>query len=175
MIFFGHLGITLLVGMLLSLPIIPVIIGVLLPDVIDKTLFTLGILPCGRSFAHNIFFGPIVASLVFVLTRRKNIAIPILFGLYMHLLEDAKNFVPWFYPIVNYNFSCAPVKITLGQYEIAMEIVGMILLLAIFFWRPKIIYLRERLDYVLRHYVVGKSDSKLRSKKRRNQKKTARV
>ncbi len=175
MIFFGHLGITIFVGMLLSLSIIPVIVGVLLPDVVDKLFFTLGLLPCGRSFAHNIFFGPIVASIVFVLTRKKNIAIPILFGSYMHLLEDAKSFVPWFYPIVNYNFSCDPVKIALGPFEIVTELIGIILLLAVFFWRPKIIYLREKLDYVLKHYVIGKSNSKLRSKKRRNQKKAARV
>ena len=71
MLLLGHLGITLFMGSILGMSLLFLAIGVLLPDIIDKGFYILGLLPCGRSLAHNIFFGPIVAGLVFVITRKK--------------------------------------------------------------------------------------------------------
>ncbi len=163
---FGHLGITILLGTFLRLPILFLAIGVLLPDVVDKVFFEFGFLPCGRSFAHNLFFGPIVSLALFLLTRKKNISLAILFGSYMHLIEDLRNFVPWFYPLVNYNFVCAPLEFRIDTFIIVTEVVGIVLLAATFIFKSKIIYLRERVNYKLKNYVTRRIGPKIRSKKK---------
>ena len=170
MIFFGHLGITLFVGALLFMPLFFVAIGVMLPDIVDKTFFILGFLPCGRSLAHNLFFGPIVAAATYAITRRKDLALAILFGSYMHLIEDSRGFVPWLYTVVGYEFECMPIALHIGIFEIVTESVGIVLLLAVIFYRNKIIYLRERLNYVLKSYGDRRTRAKVRGKKRRNKK-----
>ncbi len=166
---FGHLGITIFLGSLIGLRILFVAIGVLLPDVVDKVFYELGFLPCGRSLAHNLFFGPVLALLTFLLTRRKDISLALLFGSYLHLIEDLKNFIPWFYPFVQYNFDCQPLReIHLGLFELVTESVGIALLLATFLFKTKIIYLRKILSNRLKHYGIGRAGKKVRIKKRRN-------
>ena len=167
MIFFGHLGITIFLGMLLFLPILYVGIGALLPDIVDKLFFNLHLLPCGRSLAHNIFFGPAVAALIYLVTRRKDISLAILFGCYLHLIEDVTNFIPWFYPVVSYTFNCGPTTIHLGTFEIVAEVIGLSLLILTIFYQSKVIYLREKINYWLRHNVNGRDKKKIRTKKRR--------
>ena len=167
MIFFGHLGITIFLGMMLFLPILYVGIGALLPDIVDKLFFNLHLLPCGRSLAHNIFFGPVVAGVVYLITRRKDVSFAILFGSYLHLVEDATNFIPWFYPVVNYAFSCGPTTLHLGRFELVAEVVGLSLLILILFYKSKVIYVREKINYWLRYGAIGRTRKKIRTKKGR--------
>ena len=104
MIFFGHIGITLLFGTLLSLSILALIIGSMIPDIIDKPLQLLGITSSGRFIGHTLFMGLIVSGISFLILRKKFVSISLLFGVWFHLLQDAMDFVPWFYPFVNYTF-----------------------------------------------------------------------
>ena len=52
----GHVGIALILSSLFFVPAAAMVAGVLLPDIFDKGLALLGVLECGRSAGHNIFF-----------------------------------------------------------------------------------------------------------------------
>ncbi|MFW9882480.1 MAG: metal-dependent hydrolase [Candidatus Thorarchaeota archaeon] len=79
------------------------IIGALLPDIIDKPILLLG-LGSGRLLSHNIFFILIAFLILFLFTKRNlKISIPFLVGLTIHLILDLPE-VPLFYPLISYNF-----------------------------------------------------------------------
>lgn len=79
------------------------VIGSLLPDLIDKPLLLLG-LGTGRLFTHNLLF--VLMSFLFLhfLTKQNlKISFPFLFGVIMHLILDIP-YVPFFYPFISYEF-----------------------------------------------------------------------
>ncbi len=79
------------------------IIGSLLPDLIDKPLLLLGFGP-GRFFAHNLMFVLISFLIIHFSTKRNlRISVPFLFGVIMHLILDIPE-VPFFYPFISYEF-----------------------------------------------------------------------
>ena len=62
-----------------------------LPDLIDKPLVTVGILPEGRALGHSLLFGIPLCSLVIALTRRtrdRTLAPAVGIGYATHLLGD---------------------------------------------------------------------------------------
>ena len=79
------------------------VIGSLLPDLIDKPLFLLGF-GTGRFFTHNLLF-VLMSFLVLHFSTKQNLKIsfPFLFGVIMHLLLDIP-YVPFFYPFISYEF-----------------------------------------------------------------------
>lgn len=139
----GHIGIALLISTLLYLPAVFVIAGVLLPDIVDKALLVSGFTVCGRFFGHTIFFGPIVSLITYIVTRRKDLALAVLFGSYMHLLQDIGRFIPWFYPIVDYQFVCP--KVAIGAFEIITESLGLSFIIVKIFFNSKLLYYRDRI------------------------------
>lgn len=161
----GHIGIALFLSTLFYLPALFAILGVILPDAIDKIFFTFGFLPCGRYLGHNLFFAPILALITFALTKKKNFALAILFGTYLHLLQDAREFIPWFYPLVNYPFDCVPFEVHIGLFEIITESIGASLLIITVFFKTKVLYLREKL-FLLIKYGNKKFISKISRKER---------
>ncbi len=100
----GHLGIPLPVSRLLKLNMVVTGLCALLPDLVDKPLWALGIVCYGRYAAHTLLFVFLVA-IVFSL-RKRAYGLSALLGGMSHLLLDAVGggFVPWFYPFVKYNF-----------------------------------------------------------------------
>jgi len=80
------------------------IIGSLLPDIIDKILLFLN-LGSGRGISHTILF-VLISSIVlhFITKGRKAISIPFFVGLVIHLILDLPK-VPLFYPFIMYDFS----------------------------------------------------------------------
>jgi len=79
------------------------IIGSLLPDIIDKPLLLLG-LGTGRLFSHNLFFILIAFLILFIFTKRNlRISVPFLAGMSIHLILDIPK-VPLFYPLISYDF-----------------------------------------------------------------------
>ena len=79
------------------------IIGSLLPDIIDKPLFLLG-LANGRFFSHNLLFTIISFLIVFLVSKRNlEISLPFLAGMVLHLLLDLP-YVPLFYPFITYKY-----------------------------------------------------------------------
>ncbi|MFX1570988.1 MAG: metal-dependent hydrolase [Promethearchaeota archaeon] len=79
------------------------IIGALLPDIIDKPLFLLS-LADGRLFSHNLLFVIVSFLIVHIFTKgNKTVSLPFLIGLSSHIILDLP-FVPLFYPFISYNF-----------------------------------------------------------------------
>jgi membrane-bound metal-dependent hydrolase YbcI (DUF457 family) len=139
----AHMGIALMFASLLGLPFLGALIGGLAPDIVDKPLFALGLIPCGRFFAHSIFFGPIIAGVAFLITRRRDVALAVLLGVYVHLLLDARYFLPWFYPIVEYSFYCPPTTVSPDLVALAFEGIGVLLIPIVLVLKPRIKYLES--------------------------------
>jgi len=141
----AHIGIVLFVASLLYLPLIAAMVGGILPDIVDKTLFITGLAPCGRFFAHSIFFGPIIAGISFLITRRKDLSLALLLGCYIHLILDMRYFLPWFYPLVQYTFYCPPIEIRPDLIAVVFEGIGVLLIPITFVLKPKIKHLKKLL------------------------------
>ncbi|MHA1195664.1 MAG: metal-dependent hydrolase [Promethearchaeota archaeon] len=79
------------------------IIGSILPDLIDKPLSILG-LGSGRGYAHTLLFVGVV-YIITLLVSKKNwmVSNGLLIGLGFHLVMDLPE-VPLFYPFVYYDF-----------------------------------------------------------------------
>ncbi len=142
----GHLGIALIIASVFYIPVAAFVVGVFLPDIVDKGLAILGIVECGRSVAHNVFFAIGAGAVALAATRKKSIALAILLGVLLHLAQDSTHFVPYLYPLVQYDFSdCGPVAFQPSPFEIAMEAVGLALIVVWWKFKSKLIYLRERI------------------------------
>jgi hypothetical protein len=74
----------------------------ILPDLVDKTLWVLGVLPNGRNIGHTLFTVFLVA-LAFSLKKRVYGLVALCGGM-AHLLSDRSALVPWFYPFKTYDF-----------------------------------------------------------------------
>ncbi|MHA1913380.1 MAG: metal-dependent hydrolase [Promethearchaeota archaeon] len=76
-------------------------IGSLLPDIIDKPIYLLG-LGNGRFVSHNLLFITLAFLAVLLISRRNfKLSIPFLIGMGLHLVLDLP-YVPWFYPFMTY-------------------------------------------------------------------------
>jgi hypothetical protein len=140
----GHIGITVFLSILLYLPAQFSAIGVLLPDIADKVLYVSGLSPSAHFIGHTILFGLIAGLITFVVTKRKDVSLAILFGCIIHLIEDVGSFIPWVYPFVNYTFTPGPL-IVITTYTILNEILGGILLIISIVFNSKLIFYRERI------------------------------
>jgi len=160
-----HLGITALVAVIIGLPIFSSMIGALLPDIVDKGLFFLGVAPYGRFFAHSIFFGPLIALIIFMLTRKSYLALSILFGCYLHLLVDITYFVPLFYPLVGYNFPSNKFEMDLWWFIILTESMGIAILYSSIRFKSEILYYRNRVFAWMKKSTKCSSSMKRKRKK----------
>jgi hypothetical protein len=127
MILFGHIGLSIFLGSFLSLSLFAVLTGALIPDVIDKTLLLFGLINTGRFIGHTLFLGILISLVFYIIFRRKLVSISLLLGYMLHLLEDATHFVPWFYPFINYDFSAYSLGPVFTPFNIASEIVGIVM------------------------------------------------
>lgn len=142
----GHIGIALIIATLFYMPLAAFVLGSILPDIFDKSLAIAGLIPCGRSFAHNVFFAIAAGAVAFGITRRKGVGIALALGVLLHLAQDAYYFVPYLYQLVQYDFGdCGPVTFTPNTINIAFEVVGLALIIVWWRFRPKLFYLRERI------------------------------
>jgi hypothetical protein len=97
----GHVGIALPAGRVLRLNLPIVFLCALLPDLVDKSLWALGI-GGGRYIAHTLLFVFVIAGVLFL--WRRVYGLSALLGIGSHLLLDIRGFIPWFYPFVSYDF-----------------------------------------------------------------------
>lgn len=162
MLFFGHIGITTFIGRFLFLSFWIVAFSAFLPDIVDKGLFVSGMSQYTRLVAHNLFFGPIVSVLALALTKRKEVAIAVLFGTYMHLIEDMRHPLPLLWPFVSYD---APplkeLKIAPDLFDIALEGIGISSLAVLFLFRKNINHSRNKLWTKLRGYYDRRIEKKV--------------
>lgn len=97
----GHIGLSLILAYLLKLnPVVTAFCGIL-PDIVDKLLYIMGI-GGGRYIGHTLLF-TILVSIVFFLWKRKY-GFAALVGGILHLVLDLHALVPWFYPFKEYDF-----------------------------------------------------------------------
>ena len=145
MLFLGHIGFTAFVASLFYLPALPGILGVMLPDIVDKGFFLLGYSPCSRFLAHTIFFAPLVGLVTFLITRNKKIAFVVGLGAFLHLLEDLHDPVPFLYPLKDYAFlhTCGGIRIPFNYYIITTEIIGGALTIFVFGFNKKFLEFRR--------------------------------
>lgn len=103
MVRLGRVHIPLFVANLLKPELIVTGFCFLLPDLVDKSLWALGV-GNGRYVAHTLLFVFLVAF-AFSLKKRVYGLMTLCAGI-VHLLLDLPNrgFVPWFYPFVTYDF-----------------------------------------------------------------------
>lgn len=129
------------------------IIGALLPDIIDKPLFLLD-LGGGRLYSHNLLF-VIVSFLIvhFSSKRNKSISLPFLFGLISHLILDLP-YVPLFYPFFSYDYYYIEEPLTYwfrklwtDPFVIITEIMGLLFILFIVI-RNKLYHIRDITNYL---------------------------
>ena len=145
MLLFGHIGLTVFAISLLYLPVIGGVVGVLLPDVIDKGLFVLGYIPCSRFIAHSIFFFPFAGLISYIITRNKKFAIAVSLGAFLHLLQDMHDNVPFLFPLKDYAFfnTCAQIQVSFTPYIIATEVIGAAALIFVGMFPKQFVQLRK--------------------------------
>ena len=129
----AHIGITLFFASLFSLSFFYVAIASLLPDIIDKPLAIIGLVPCGRHIGHTFFTGIIISGLAYLIMRKKFVSISLLFGFLMHLLLDQPGFMPWFYPFIPYDFSACPAFGAYGLFAFITDSMGLASLVFLFY------------------------------------------
>jgi membrane-bound metal-dependent hydrolase YbcI (DUF457 family) len=76
--------------------------------------------------------GILFSLITYIILRKKIISASLLFGYWFHLFEDVMGFVPWFFPFVNYNFSAYTFGPLFTPFNIASEIIGILMLIYIF-------------------------------------------
>ncbi|MBI2005506.1 MAG: metal-dependent hydrolase [Candidatus Aenigmarchaeota archaeon] len=145
MLFLGHIGITAFVSSMIYLSALGGIIGVLLPDIIDKGLFILGHAPCSRFIAHSIFFFPVAGVVTYAITRNKKLALAVALGAFLHLLQDMHDNVPFLYPLKDYAFfdTCKQIEITFTKFVIVTELIGGSLFIFVFRFSRRFIEFRR--------------------------------
>ena len=100
----GHVGIALPVAYALRLNLAVVFLCALLPDLVDKPLWALGI-GAPRYVAHTLLFVLVVTAAFFL--WKKPYGLAALLGGVSHLVLDwldGGSPVPWFYPLTSYDF-----------------------------------------------------------------------
>ncbi len=133
------------------------IIGSLLPDIVDKSLLLINF-GYGRGFSHTILF--VLISFVIlhlIVKRRTNISYPFLLGLIFHLILDLPE-VPLFYPFIAYEFIVVEEPIGLWLYKLfndprvyLTEIVGILIL--VFILINNRLYTRKELVLFLKQNI----------------------
>lgn len=79
------------------------IVGSLLPDLIDKPILFLG-LGSGRFLSHSLLFIFITFLIVFGITKgNKKVSLPLLIGMIFHLVLDLPD-IPLFFPFISYEY-----------------------------------------------------------------------
>jgi hypothetical protein len=132
---------------------IALIIGALLPDIIDKPFLFLG-LGSGRFFSHSLIFIACAFLILFVFTRgNKRICYPFLIGMIFHIILDLP-FVPLLFPFIFYEYETLedPLAVFIRRLftnplVITTEISGIIILIFIII-NNKLFTIKDILNYL---------------------------
>jgi membrane-bound metal-dependent hydrolase YbcI (DUF457 family) len=138
------------------------IIGALLPDLIDKPILLLS-LGSGRGFSHSLLFVVILYLSVFLIMKRKTIiANSLAIGVLFHLLLDLPG-VPLFAPFIQYNFEIIedPIRYWINKLFTdpliqSTEIFGLSSLLFILF-QNKLFKFKKIFHYLIQNNIKSKA------------------
>ena len=111
------------------------ILGSILPDLIDKPISLITKAISGRGIAHTPIFLIALCLLILILTRNKWISLSLGFGMVFHLLLDIPS-VPWFWPIIplesyEFHFDSWIHTVLHNPFIISTEIISMVGLIGI--------------------------------------------
>lgn len=99
----GHLAFSVLGNRYCNAAWVPVIVGAMLPDLIDKPLNDVfHLTPYGRYAMHSLF-GLAVSMVIAYWWFGRQVAFSYGIGHALHLVGDA-DFNPWFWPFIRYDF-----------------------------------------------------------------------
>lgn len=113
----GHLAISALLHRYLDLDLGPVMVGGVFPDLTDKLLCqVLHITPSGRMYGHTLLGVALTTPLVRKIWGART-ARAWAIGYLGHLVGDVDGFVPWLYPLVEYDFRRAEI----GLFDIVLR------------------------------------------------------
>lgn len=99
----GHVAFSILGNRYFQADWIPVLIGGIMPDLIDKPLNDIFLItPYGRYAMHS-FLGLAVATLIAYFLTNWKTACSYTIGHFSHLIADM-DFNPWFWPFIDYKF-----------------------------------------------------------------------
>jgi len=102
---FGHLAVSALLHRYLKADLTTVMVAGVFPDIVDKTLCrVLHLTPNGRMYGHTLL-GLGLTTAAVGLIRGRRVAWSWALGYLGHLVSDSDEFVPWLYPLVQYDFS----------------------------------------------------------------------
>ncbi|NVM44905.1 MAG: metal-dependent hydrolase [Candidatus Lokiarchaeota archaeon] len=116
---------------------VALIVGSLLPDIIDKPLLFMN-LGSGRGISHTILFILISFMILHLIVKKKtDISVLFLLGMVFHLILDLPE-VPLFFPFISYEFILIEVPLELWLYTLfndptvyLTEIAGFLILIFI--------------------------------------------
>ena len=134
------------------------IIGALLPDLIDKPILLLS-LGSGRGFSHSLlFFGIVYIIMILIFKKKKFIANSLAIGILFHLVLDLPD-VPLFAPFIYYDYEIIEDPILywinklMGDPVVQItEIFGFVGLLFILFYN-KLFNFKMIIDYLLQNNI----------------------
>ena len=118
----GHLSVVYLLHRFARVDLRVGAVAVLFPDLIDKPLKLLHLVPGGRSYAHGL---PAVALVVILLLfAKRDWAYSWLLGHLSHLLADypLSGYVPWFFPFVPQEFPVGGPLILVTLPEVLLDL-----------------------------------------------------
>ena len=124
------------------------IMGALLPDLIDKPLSMLfPTIFSGRGIAHAPFVILIFWGILYLVVKRKGIVISLGIGIIFHILLDLPGNIPWFWPFIEYPILPADIDsyfYTLFHNPriIATELIGLVGGFLIL-WKYKVVFYRK--------------------------------
>ena len=114
----------------------------LLPDLVDKPLWVLGVISDGRFIGHTLLLVGLAAVAFFI--KKRAYGLFALCGGIPHLLLDMGGFHPWFYPFKHYDFPSVDFRevVTLANVietlaEMASVVLVVFLILTLFSWLRK--------------------------------------
>ena len=101
---FGHLAVSALEHRYAKVPFVPVMAAAVIPDIVDKIAhYGFGQYASGRMWGHTLV-GVVVSSLIALALFGKRNAIGWMVGYISHLVCDIGGVMPWFAPLVQYEF-----------------------------------------------------------------------
>lgn len=132
----GHISVSYILSRFAGVDLRIAVVATLFPDVLDKSLkLVLQVMPTGRSFGHGLPM-VLVATLLVAIWKGRHAAYSWFMGHFSHLLADwpLTGYVPWFYPLVDYEFPTGgpPVLVTLP--EVALDL-GTLVLALLIYWQ----------------------------------------
>ena len=99
----GHFALAFILKQALPVESVPLLVGSLCPDVVDKTLYVTRRVYGTRTYGHTLL-GLLVSSGILYLGWGHKTAGSWALGYLGHLLADADGFLPWFYPFMTHAY-----------------------------------------------------------------------